>query len=279
MTSPHDFGSSPSSQEKPVIFLILMHDQSTMKLHVTIPQWQGKESRFLGCTVFWRAWSSFCVHTDLWQSRQELCAISATGAVVAGKSTLLKPVCAPCSLLHYHFPYVKSCGAACSLPGKWDLLLLGNLYLCVMFELPGEDGKSFIPVLVPFLGKVSIKSGVCFCCSSGILHRRLRITRFTGCFITAHSIFLYYLPYAFPVSVKEQKLLYASAGHVTDPLTLLSLNSPVTLISRRRSQRKLHFLFQGMSVSLCQDWKAFNPVFSFSLSPNLFFFKLKIPLK
>lgn len=143
-----------------------------------------------------------------WEIRQELYAISAAHAVVAGKSTLLKPVCAPNSVLHYHFPYVKSCGAACSLPGKWDLLLLGNLYLCVMFELPGEDGKSFIPVLVPFLGKVSIKSGVCFCCSSGTLHRRLRITRFTGCFITADGVFLHYLPYASPVSIKENRSSY-----------------------------------------------------------------------
>lgn len=47
---------------------------------------------------------------------------------MAGKSTLLlvlisEPVCAPNSLLHYHFPYVKNHGAACSLPRKRDLLL------------------------------------------------------------------------------------------------------------------------------------------------------------
>lgn len=60
-----------------------------------------------------------------WKQRET----SAAGTVTAGKSALLllliwKPVCVPSSLLHYHFPYVKSPGAACSLPGKWDLLLM-----------------------------------------------------------------------------------------------------------------------------------------------------------
>lgn len=96
----------------------------------------------------------------------------------------------------------------CCMLSPWEMRLVtgSNLYLCVTFELPGEDGKPFIPVLLPSLGKVSIKSGTYFfCCGSGILHRRHRITRFTGCFITADSISLHYLLYSSPVSIKESR--------------------------------------------------------------------------
>lgn len=94
-------------------------------------------------------------------------------------------------------------------PCEMRLVTPGNLYLRDTFEVPGEDGNPFIPVLVPLLGKVSIKSGVCcFCCGSGILHRRHRITRFTGWFITADSIFLHYLLDSSPVSIKESRSSY-----------------------------------------------------------------------
>lgn len=94
-------------------------------------------------------------------------------------------------------------------PYEIRLVTSSNLYLCVTSELPGEDGNPFIPVLVPFLGKVSIKSVMrFFCCCSGVLHRRHRITRFTGCFITADNISLHYLLYSSPLSMKESKSPY-----------------------------------------------------------------------
>lgn len=99
----------------------------------------------------------------------------------------------------------------CCMLSPWEMRLVthGNLYLWVTFELWGEDGNSFIPVLVPFLGKVSVSSGsCCFCCSSAILHRRHRITRFTGCFITADSLFLCHCLYSSPVRIKESRSSY-----------------------------------------------------------------------
>lgn len=138
----------------------------------------------------------------------------------------------------------------CCVLSPWEIRLVtsSNLYLCMTSKLPGEHSNPFIPVLMPSLGKVSIKSVMhSFCCSSGTLHRRRRITRFIPCSITADTVFLHSLPHFSPVSVKEQKPLSASAGHVTDPLTLFSLNSLVTLISYR-SLRPLCLLFQGLSV-------------------------------
>lgn len=159
----------------------------------------------------------------------------------------LKPACtrltAPLKLSICEEPW-------CCVLSPWEIRLVtsSNLYLCVTSELPGEHGNPFIPVLVPSLGKVSIKSVMhSFCCSSGTLHRRCRITRFTRCFIAADTAFLHNLLHSSPVSIKEQKPSSASAGHVTDPLTLFSLNSWVTLISYK-SLRPLCLLFQGLSA-------------------------------
>lgn len=99
----------------------------------------------------------------------------------------------------------------CCMFSPWEMRLVthGNLYLCEAFELRGEDGNPSIPALAPFLGKVSLSSGLCcFCCSSGILHRRHRITRFTGCFITADSLFLCHCLYSSPVRIKESRSSY-----------------------------------------------------------------------
>lgn len=185
-------------------------------------------------------------------TRQEQHAISASRAVTAGSLALLlllvlKPACtqltAPLKL-----SICEELWCCVLSPWKIRLVTSSNLYLCMTSELPGEHGNPFIPALMPSLGKVSIKSAMrSFSCSSGTLHRRRRITRFTQCFITADTVFLQNLLHFSPVRKKEQKPLYASAGRVTDPLTLFSLNSLVTLIPYR-SLSPLCLLFPGLSA-------------------------------
>jgi len=94
-----------------VLFLILMHDQSTMKPSVTLPEGQGEGSYLYGASFFKEHSLPSTPPQITRRSHRNRMQFLQMAAWWRGSLTLLsllisKPVCAPNSLLHYHLPYV-----------------------------------------------------------------------------------------------------------------------------------------------------------------------------